>query len=225
MKNIIQIAGIRSAQEAEMLISCGVDYLGFPFRLDYHNEDISEIEAAQIVSNLPSSVTAVVITYLNRAEEVINLLQTLGASAVQLHGDISSEEIRKLKSEMPELQIIKSMIIGRDPFSIMLDRVGEFEPLVDAFITDTYDPGTGASGATGRTHDWEISRKIVRISPKPVILAGGLIPENVKEAILKVKPAGVDVHTGVENREGYKNKDRVVKFVSETREAFIKIKT
>jgi phosphoribosylanthranilate isomerase len=223
MNKIIQVAGIRSPQEAEMLIQCGVDYLGFPFRLDYHNEDISEIEAAQIVSNLPSSVTAVVITYLNRAEEVINLLQTLGASAVQLHGNFSLEEINKLKSEMPELQVIKSLIIGKDPFSILLDRVGEFEPLVDAFITDTYDPLTGASGATGQTHDWEISRKIVRISPKPVILAGGLTPENVKEAILKVKPAGVDVHTGVEDSEGYKDKDRLVKFVSEAREAFSQI--
>ncbi len=223
MKNIIQIAGIRTAQEAEMLIECGVDYLGFPFRLDYHAEDISETEAAQITSQLPESVKAVVVTYLDRAEEIIDLLQTLGASTVQLHGNIPSEEIKKLKSELPELKIFKSLIIGRDPFSILLDRVGEFEPLVDAFITDTHDPLTGASGATGRTHDWEISRKIVRLSPKPVILAGGLTPENVKEAILKVKPVGVDVHTGVENKEGYKDKERVVKFVSEAREGFSQI--
>jgi phosphoribosylanthranilate isomerase len=223
MNNIIQVAGIRSAQEAEMLIECGVDYLGFPFRLDYHNEDISEKEAAQIISRLPQSVKAVVITYLDRAEEIIDLLKKLGVSAVQLHGNISMEEIIKLKSEMPELHIIKSLIIGRDPFSILLDWVGEFAAVVDAFITDSYDPLTGASGATGRTHDREISRKIVRISPKPVILAGGLTPENVKEAILKVKPAGVDVHTGVENREGYKDKDRVVQFVSEAREAFDQI--
>jgi len=223
MKNIIQVAGIRSTQEAEMLIECGVDYLGFPFRLDYHSEDISETEASQIVSQLPQSIKAVGITYLNQAEEVIDLLQTLGASAVQLHGDISSEEIKQLKSELPELQVVKSLIIGRDPFSILLDHVGEFAPVIDAFITDTYDPLTGASGATGRTHDWEISRKIVRISPKPVILAGGLTPENVKEAILKVKPAGVDVHTGVENSEGDKDKALVAKFVSEAREAFSQI--
>jgi phosphoribosylanthranilate isomerase len=224
MKNIIQVAGIRSAQEAEMLIECGVDYLGFPFRLDYHREDISETEAARIISRLPDSVKAVVITYLDQAEEIIKLLKILGASTVQLHGDISIEEIKKLKSELPDLRIIKSLIIGKDPFSILLDRVGEFAAVFDAFITDTYDPLTGAIGATGRTHDWEISRKIVRISPKPVILAGGLTPENVKEAILKVKPAGVDVHTGVENNEGYKNKDRVVKFVSKAREACAEIK-
>ena len=223
MKNIIQVAGIRNQQEAKMLVECGVDYLGFPFRLDYHREDISETETARIISRLPESVKTVVITYLDRAEEIIDLLKILGASAVQLHGDISSEEIKKLKSELPDLRIIKSLIIGRDPFSILLDRVGEFALVIDAFITDSYDPLTGASGATGRTHDREISRKIVRISPKPVILAGGLTPENVKEAILKVKPAGVDVHTGVENREGYKDKDRVVQFVSEAREAFDQI--
>jgi phosphoribosylanthranilate isomerase len=223
MKNIIQVAGIRNQQEAKMLVECGVDYLGFPFRLDHHSEDISETEAARIISGLPQSVKAVIITYLNKADQIVDLLKMLGASALQLHGDISLEEIRKLKSEMPELLIIKSLIIGKDPFSILLDWVGEFAPVIDAFITDTYDPLTGAIGATGRTHDWEISRKIVRISPKPVILAGGLTPENVKEAILKVKPAGVDVHTGVENNEGYKNKDRVVNFVSETKGAFNQI--
>jgi phosphoribosylanthranilate isomerase len=224
MKNIIQVAGIRSAQEAEMLIECGVDYLGFPFRLDYHSEDISEAEVAQIISQIPQSVKAVVITYLDRAEEIIDLLKILGASAVQLHGDISLEEIKKLKSELPEIRIIESLIIGRDPFSVLLDWVGEFAAVIDAFITDTYDPLTGASGATGRTHDWEISRKIVRISPKPVILAGGLTPENVREATLKVRPAGVDVHTGVENNKGYKDKKRVVKFISEAREAFAQMK-
>ncbi len=70
---------------------------------------------------------------------------------------------------------------------------------MDAYITDTYDPVTKASGATGKTHNWEISKNLVELSAKPVILAGGLNPENVYDAILKVKPAGVDVHTGIEN--------------------------
>ena len=70
MKNIIQVAGIRNQQEAKMLVECGVDYLGFPFRLDYHSEDISEVEATRIISRLPESVKAVVITYLDQAEEI-----------------------------------------------------------------------------------------------------------------------------------------------------------
>lgn len=91
---------------------------------------------------------------------------------------------------------------------------------VDAFLLDTFDPVTGASGATGKIHDWGISRRLVEISTRPVILAGGLTPLNVRQAILMVRPAGVDVHSGVENHNGNKNRQRVKKFVSEAREAF-----
>ena len=91
---------------------------------------------------------------------------------------------------------------------------------VDAFITDTFDPVTGASGATGKTHDWEISRRIVEHSRHPVILAGGLTPENVGDAIRLVRPAGVDVHTGVEDDQGRKDRRRVEAFVTRARDAF-----
>lgn len=91
---------------------------------------------------------------------------------------------------------------------------------MDAFITDTYDPLTGASGATGKIHNWDVSRRIVEASQRPVILAGGLNPENVRDAILYVKPAGVDVHTGVEGPDGRKDEVLVKAFVSEAESAF-----
>jgi phosphoribosylanthranilate isomerase len=71
-------------------------------------------------------------------------------------------------------------------------KLSELSPFVDAFITDTFDPKTGASGATGKTHDWRVSRRLVELADRPIILAGGLTPENVKRAILEVRPAGVD---------------------------------
>ena len=98
--------------------------------------------------------------------------------------------------------------------------VRELSPFVDAFITDTFDPKTGASGATGKTHDWRVSRRLVELADGPVILAGGLSPENVKRAILEVQPAGVDSHTGVEDSSGRKSREKVRKFLSEANEAF-----
>jgi phosphoribosylanthranilate isomerase len=91
---------------------------------------------------------------------------------------------------------------------------------VDAYITDTFDPETGASGATGKTHDWRVSRRVVGQSPRPVILAGGLTPANVRDAILAVRPAGVDAHTGLEDASGRKSGEKVKKFVGGAREAF-----
>jgi phosphoribosylanthranilate isomerase len=84
----------------------------------------------------------------------------------------------------------------------------------DALILDTYDPVTGRHGATGKTHDWAVSRRVVEVVNVPVILAGGLTPENVAEAIRTVRPWGVDVHTGVERPDGSTDHERVRAFVS-----------
>jgi phosphoribosylanthranilate isomerase len=161
---------------------------------------------------------------LKRAQEILDLCRKLGTIRVQLHGDISIPELRKLKKLAPELYIIKSLIVRGDNFSQLAEQVNHFENIVDAFITDTHDPATGADGATGKTHDWSISRGLVEISPKPLILAGGLNPQNVRRAIFQVRPAGVDAHTGVENAAGRKDPAKVRKFVAEARVGFEEIR-
>ena len=122
--------------------------------------------------------------------------------------------------EKSRLAVIKSLVIGMRDDKALEATLGELSPFVDAFITDTFDPKTGASGATGKTHDWRVSRRLVELSPRPIILAGGLTPENVRRAILEVRPAGVDSHTGVEDATGRKSREKVHKFLSEAHEAF-----
>ncbi len=218
--NFIQIAGVIDQQEADMLIDCGVNYLGFPLRLPVNKEDLTEEEAKEIIQKLDPPNYGIVISYSSTADEAIELCGKIGVSIIQLHGPIKIEELVKLKSIKPELAIIKSLVISNDNVVELLNNLTVFEPYVDAFITDTYDPTTGASGATGKTHNWEISKKFVDLSSKPIILAGGLNPENVYDAILKVKPAGVDVHTGVENSSGRKEKHLVIKFFEQSKKAF-----
>lgn len=228
MQNVIQIAGVIDATEAQMLIDCGVHYLGFPLRLDVHKEDLSEDAAAAVIRSLPPSTCGILITYLDQAQEIAGLCHYLGAPIVQLHGDVSTETLVQLKALVPDLQIIKSLIVRENdlennPENNLADLsalVEELAPYVDMFITDTFDPATGASGATGKTHDWTISRKLVELSPKPVILAGGLKPTNVYQAIRTVRPAGVDVHTGVEAQTGRKSRAMVEAFTSEARRGF-----
>jgi len=114
--------------------------------------------------------------------------------------------------------------VRADNAAALQEAVDRFAPLVDAFITDTFDPATGASGATGKTHDWTVSRRLVERSPKPVILAGGLTAGNVRDAIRTVRPAGVDVHTGVEGSDGRKRRDLVHTFVAEARAGFASLR-
>ena len=222
--NFIQVAGVIDQQEAIMLVECGVNYLGFPLRLPVNKEDLTEVDAKSIIKNLQPPNYGIVISYSSTAEQAIELCANVGVTIIQLHGPITIEELVKLKSLKPEIQIIKSLVIHNDNVLQLLNTMNELEPHVDAFITDTYDPKTGASGATGKTHDWEISKKFVELSSKPIILAGGLNPTNVFDAILKVKPAGVDVHTGVEDSSGRKEKQLVKKFIDQSIKAFKLVK-
>ena len=223
LKNIIQVAGIIDQKEADMLISQGVDYLGIPLRLPVNKEDLSEEEAAGIFKKIPLPHFGVVISYSNTAEEAIQLCKNLNCNIIQLHGEIETDELIKIKSIEPDIIIIKSLVITGHNEEELVKSVKETESFVDAYITDTYDPKTKASGATGKTHNWNISRRLVSLTSKPVILAGGLNPENVYEAIIKVRPAGVDVHTGIENSTGRKDNLLLQKFIAEAKKAFREI--
>jgi len=221
--NLIQIAGVIDAAEAQMLQQCGVRYLGFPLRLAVHRADLTESEASNLIRRLVPPVFGVLITYIDEANEITAFCHALGARIVQLHGQIVRNELKRLKTLDPALTVIKSLVVGMHDEKTLEAMVNELSPFVDAFITDTFDPKTGASGATGKTHDWRVSRRLVEFSDRPVILAGGLTPENVKRAILEVRPAGVDSHTGVEDSTGRKCRERVEQFLSEAYEAFSQV--
>jgi len=121
------------------------------------------------------------------------------------------------------LQVIKSLIVRANNCSSLENEILLYSEFVDYFITDTFDPDMGATGATGKTHNWEISRHLVKVSSKPVIAAGGLNAKNVYDAIKFIKPFGVDSHTGVENSNGRKSTDKINLFVSEAMRAFQEI--
>ncbi len=203
-----------------MLQQCGIKYIGFPLRLPVHREDLSEEEAARIIQSLDSSVHGVLITYLEDPAEILQLSLALGVRIVQLHGVIHPNQLMEIKRLAPDLTVVKSLVVGFHDESVLRSMIKELEKSVDAFITDTFDPETGAAGATGKTHDWKVSRRLVEASERPVILAGGLTPQNVRRAILEVRPAGVDCHTGVEDASGRKSRDRVEAFISEARAGF-----
>lgn len=220
MDDLIQVAGVHNAQEARILAACGVTHVGFPLGLPVHEEDLPVDAAAAVIRELRPSVTAVLITYLKTAGAICSLARKLGVSAVQVHGTIERQELGRLKAMTENLYVIKSLIVGASSREALIRRVDEFSPFVDAFITDTYDAQTGACGATGKLHDWSVSRELAAYASRPLILAGGLNQHNVGEAIRAVQPAGVDVHTGVEDASGRKSRDRVAAFVKTAREAF-----
>lgn len=225
MHNIIQVAGIIDAAEADLIIAEGADWLGFPLRLPSGRDDIAERDAAAIIASLPADRAGVLISYMTRADDVAAFCEQLDVRGVQLHGDIALAEVRRLRMLRPDLIILKSLVVTASNRAALRAQVEIFAPHVDMFITDTFDPRTGARGATGLTHDWDISAELVALSPRPLMLAGGLSPDNVAAAIAHVRPAAVDAHTLLEGADRRKSRDKLRRFVAEARRAFAALDT
>jgi phosphoribosylanthranilate isomerase len=217
---MIQVAGAVSVEEALMLASCGVTHVGLPLRLAFHKPDVSDEEARAICAALKGRAESVLITYLEDAAETLALCRFLGADGVQLHGTMPLAQVRALRQAAPELFVIKSLVVGTAPEADILAQAQAHAPFVDAFLTDTFDPASGATGATGKAHDWAVSARLARALPRPLILAGGLTLENVASAIAAVRPAGVDAHTGLEDARGRKDEALVRAFVAQAGGAF-----
>ncbi|MBI1862003.1 MAG: phosphoribosylanthranilate isomerase [Deltaproteobacteria bacterium] len=212
----IQIAGALDREDAQTLITAGVDEVALPVGPHLKTPELSEETAAELFHFLKGRVFSRVITYSTKAHEVIALMKKLGTSRVQLHGKISGEEVSALR-RAGEYHIIKSFAVGLTPKDALLAQVREYAPNVDGFLLDTYDPADGSTGATGKLHDWEISAEIVKMAGRPVILAGGLNENNVERAVRVVRPYGVDAHTGVESAGGRKDLCKVELFVERAR--------
>ena len=211
----IQIAGVSSFEDSIRLINLGVDGLGFTLRLASGIHDgLTEDKAKQIIAQLPPFVGTVAITYIINPNEAVEFCKCLGVNTLQLHATVNHGAISEIKKQLPYIKIIKSVNVIN---SSSVNEAVNYAKEADAIILDTYDPVTGMHGATGKTHNWTISKKIVSACNKPVILAGGLNPENVAEAINIVRPWGVDVHTGIENTDGTPNQEKAKAFVNAVR--------
>jgi len=207
----VQIAGVSSLEEALAAERVGADAVGFTVRLPTGiHDDLTEAKARSIIAALPPFLSTVAITYVDNAREAVDLCRYLGVSTLQLHGDFPTQEVPLLRAGLPHLKIIRAVhVTGPEATA----RARALERQVDAIILDTYDPATGRHGATGKTHDWTISRRIVAAARVPVILAGGLTPDNVVDAIAQVAPWGVDVHTGIEDADGTRNLAKLRRFI------------
>jgi phosphoribosylanthranilate isomerase len=215
----VQVAGISTLEDALACERAGVDAIGFTIGLPTgpHN-DLDEAAAARIVRALPPFIVPVLITYRVTAAEVVPMCRAIGLSQVQLHAPADPAEIARMREAIPGLKVILAVnVTGPEALDLARERARH----ADALILDTYDPATGRHGATGKTHDWSLSARIVEAVEVPVILAGGLNPANVAAAIRRVRPWGVDVHTGVERPDGTTDHDLVRAFTAIAHATFV----
>lgn len=203
-------------EEARAAIAAGADALGFHVELEHSKCPIGAATASAIISKLPPFIGSVVVTTETEPKALIRIAKATWATTLQLHGEVAPDSVRAVKAVLPYLKVY---VVVHVADADALEKARKFEDAADAIILDSADPVTGARGGTGRTHDWSISRKIVESTVLPVILAGGLNPDNVAEAVATVHPYAVDVNSGVSNPDGTKDIEKVKLFVERAKSA------
>jgi len=198
----IKVCGVTRLADALAAVRLGVDALGFNF-WPGSRRFVAPAVAREIVRHLPPFVTPVGVFVDQVEEELRAIAAVTGIQVLQLHGDESPE----LCARLP-FPVVKSVPADR---ASDLDRLRAYD--VQAFLVDTPSPGHGGSG---RPFDWSLAAGVATVAP--VLLAGGLTPENVADAIRAVRPWAVDVASGVESSPGVKDADRMARFVSAARE-------
>lgn len=211
----VKICGIKSVKDANKAIEYGADAIGLLVGRIHPSKDfITKELSKKIVDSVPPFCSTVMVTHLRDTNKIIKLAKYIGVNTIQLHGGSTITEIKKIKKSLPNVKIYRAFhVIDKN----VLNEVKKFENYIDAVLLDSLNIKTGQVGGTGKIHDWDLSRKVVKISQKPVILAGGLNPSNVEKAIKQVKPFGIDINSGVKNKKGMKDYNKLKKFISVTK--------
>lgn len=200
----IKLCGITGPEDAFLAVQAGADALGFNFVPGTPRCVAPEIAGA-IIAGLPPFVATVGVFLNQPLEEVLRSAAVAGVGAVQLHGTEGADFARRIP-----LKVIKTIAVSdRDSLAAMSGYPAH------AFLLDSHRPGS--AGGTGQTFPWDLAREARRYAP--ILLAGGLNPENVGEAVRRVRPYAVDVASGVERRPGVKDPQKVRDFVAAVRRA------
>lgn len=197
----VKICGITSEEDALLAVAMGADAVGFVFAPS--PRQMSPSAVAQITRRLPPEVCTVGVFRDEHPRRVVEIVHRAGLRAAQLHGNETREDCGYVAVRVP--LVIKAFPAG-DPF---LERASEYG--ADIVLVDAPSPGSG------KVFDWRLAEGAPR--GRRVVLAGGLDPSNVAEAIRVVHPWGVDVSTGVESAPGRKDPLKVRAFVQAARAA------
>ena len=205
---LVKICGIINQEDALHAAKLGADFVGFLVEIDFAEDKVKREEAKEIIKKLPLEVQPVFVTYLQKAEPIIEIAKETSPQIIQLHNVMELEEIGKIRAALPKIKITKSIQVADES---AIKKAQKYENYVDYILLDT--KGKYGRGGTGKTHNWNISAKIVKTVKKPVFLAGGLNPDNTEEAIKTVKPFAVDTNSGVKDKARVKNYEKMKLFI------------
>lgn len=199
----VKFCGIKRMEDAWDAARLGVHALGFVF-VKSSPRYIAPDDAQKIISQLPPFIVRVGVFSNQNENEISEVLNTCQLDALQFHGEESPQFCKLFAGKK---RLIKAFRIKDENFLV---HIPQYE-FVDAILLDSYHPDL--KGGTGLSFDWELAKK-AREFGIPVILSGGLNPDNIKEAIAEVNPYAVDVSSGIEQAPGVKDHELMAKFMA-----------
>jgi phosphoribosylanthranilate isomerase len=206
-----KVCGLTRETDVDAAVEAGVDALGFVVDVPVDTpREVSVERAAELVSRVPPFATTVLVTMPETPQQAASVGERVAPDVLQCHGDLEPGDIAYLRSRV-DAQVLK--VVDADD----VETARRYVDVADALLVDSATADGG--GGTGETHDWARTRDAVADLDAPVVLAGGLTPENVATAIATVDPFAVDVASGVESSGGVKDHDRVRAFVSTVADA------
>lgn len=203
----VKVCGIANESDALLAAGLGADAIGLIFAPS--SRQVTKRVANDIVRRLPPEILSVGVFRNEARARVVELANTIGLRAVQLHGHESAEDTRWIAARVPN--VIRAFAAD-DPALHRLEEYGPVQVLIDS-----------ATPGSGQTFDW--TRLDAERIGRPFVLAGGLDPDNVAEAIHTVRPWGVDVASGVEAEPGRKDPVKVRRFIANAQAAFAELDT
>ena len=192
----VKVCCIADIDEAHLAIGAGASAIGLVSAMPSGPGPIEEADIARIAAAVPPPTETFLLTSLVDAEAIAEQQRRCGTTAVQLVDALEDAELRRLRRLLPSIRLVQVIhVTGADS----VDEARAAAPLVDTILLDSGNPKLAIKelGGTGRVHDWAMSRRIRDSVAVPVLLAGGLHPGNAREARERVKPAGLDVCSGL----------------------------
>ena len=208
----VKICANKSIEEAKMCIDAGADIIGILVGQEHTSNDFVDKHIAKKIADFVDKRCEVsLVTHLKNADEIIELTKFIGNDIIQLHSDIEEKEVEKIVKILPNIKLVRLIHISKEgKICTNLDTIR----YADFYLLDSFNLKTNQVGGTGLTHDWNKDKDLIEKLDKPTFLAGGLNSSNVKEAIQKANPYGVDVNSGCKNEQGKKDANKVKEFVT-----------
>jgi phosphoribosylanthranilate isomerase len=219
----IKICGVTTVEDALMVSESGADYLGVLVNVSRSPRSLT-LEKAKTIFNI-ARIPVALLTFDLPSEEVIELGRELKPFAIQLAGNESEKDVREIVKTI-DCEIWKTLhmpVVEGGKFKVdeVVEEINDFlEAGTGRIVLDSavIKGGKLLKGGTGQTFDWSLAGKINARVKNFIFLAGGITPDNVKEAILQVKPGGVDLSSGVENSPGKKDLNLLKKLINTVRD-------